>query len=106
MKDNQLIPLFRIIGIESERKQLYLEFQDLFDAYDEFLEFINMQSRFYPNGIIRKTLQENAANYAVNATINKLRQKLGSDNIEEHTLDDGSTFYRLKGERFGEQSEK
>lgn len=101
MKENQLIPLFKIVGIESERKELYSEFQEFFDSYSEFIDFINMQSRYYPKGILRKTLKENVTNYALNATMNKLRQKLGSDNIEEYTLDDGATFYRIKGENSG-----
>jgi hypothetical protein len=101
MKENQLIPLFKIIGIESERKELYYEFQEFFDTYSEFIDFINMQSRYYPRGILRKTLVENVTSYAINATMNKLRHKLGTENIEEYTLDDGATFYRIKGENFG-----
>lgn len=98
MKDNQLIPLFKIIGVESQRKELYSEFQEYFDSYNEFIQFINMQSRFYPRGVVRRVFQENVASYALTATMNKLRQKLGEDSILEHTLDDGSTFYQIKGE--------
>lgn len=95
MNDSQLIPLFRILHSEQEIKRLYGEYSTFFEEYKEFESFLHMQNKFYPNGIIRKDLTENATNYSISATLNRLRQKLGDDAIKEHVTDDGTTFYSL-----------
>lgn len=95
MSDSQLIPLFKIIENKNELNKLFLEYTMFFDEYDEFVNFLKMQLKFYPRGIIRKELSNNITSYSVNSTMNKLRQKLGSDAIKEHTSEDGTTFYSL-----------
>lgn len=97
MKDNQLIPLFKIIENKRELETLFSEYVMFFDEYEEFVDFLRMQLKFYPRGIVRRELAENIANYSVNATMNKLRQKLGNDAIKEHTTDGGYTFYSMGG---------
>lgn len=97
MNDNQLIPLFKIIDNKRELETLFSEYVMFFDEYKEFVDFLKMQLKFYPRGILRKELAENIANYSVNATMNKLRQKLGNDVIKEHITDDGTTFYSMGG---------
>jgi hypothetical protein len=95
MNDNQLIPLFKIIDNKREVETLFSEYVMFFDEYEEFVNFLKMQLKFYPRGILRKELVENIANYSVNATMNKLRQKLGSDAISEHVTEGGTTFYSM-----------
>jgi len=97
MNDNQLIPLFKIIENKRELEALFLEYTIFFDEYEEFVNFLKMQAKFYPRGIVRKELAENIANYSVNATMNKLRQKLGNEAIKEHTTESGATFYSMGG---------
>lgn len=95
MNESQLIPLFEIINNNQEMQELFQEYCDHIDTYEEFIQFAKMQSNYYPKGITRGEFEENMINYSFNTTINKLRNKLGNDCITEHTLDDGSTFYRI-----------
>ena len=95
MNNNQIIPLFKLLDNQNEMLELYKEYNRFFDTYEEFFEFCKMQSKYYPNGIIRMTFLENATNYSANASFLSLRQKMGNDLIQEHTTDDGVTYYSL-----------
>lgn len=95
MNNNQIIPLFKLLDNHNEMLELYKDYERLFDSYDEFTDFCKMQSNYYPKGITRGTFLENATSYSANATFLSLRQKLGNDLIQEHTTDDGTTYYSL-----------
>jgi hypothetical protein len=95
MKENQLIPLYRIIDSKPEMAALYEEYKRLFESYEEFMDFCKMQVKFYPTGITRMVFLENATNYSINSTILSLKNKLQNGLIKEHTSDDGTTYYSL-----------
>lgn len=95
MKENQLIPLYRIVDNEPEMMALYKEYDRLFESLEEFTDFCKMQAKFYPTGITRMVFLENATDYSFNATLLSLRNKIHDGLIKEHTTDDGTTYYTL-----------
>lgn len=95
MKDNQLIPLFEIINNDVELAYLHSEYDFFIGNFEEFREFLNMQNKYYPKGILRKQLNENIINYSSSVTITSLMKKMGGGLIKEHTTDDGTTYYSL-----------
>lgn len=95
MKDNQLIPLFEIINNDVEIALLHSEYDFFIGNFNEFKQFLQMQSKYYPRGILRKQLSENIANYASSVTITSLMKKMGEGVIKEHVSDDGTTYYSL-----------
>ena len=95
MKENQLIPLYRIIDNKPEMILLYEEYKRLFESLEEFIEFCRMQLKVYPTGITRFVFLENATNYSINTTMLSLKNKISDGLIKEHTTDDGTTYYTL-----------
>lgn len=95
MKENQLIPLYRLLDNKPEMMLLYKDYEKLFESFEEFIEFCRMQSKYYPTGITRAIFFENATEYSVNATMLSLKNKLGNGFVKEHTTDDGTTYYSL-----------
>lgn len=95
MRESQLIPLYRIIDNKPEMMALYQDYERLFESFDEFIEFCKMQSKYYPNGVTRLNFLENATEYSLNTTLKSLREKVFDGLVQEHTTDDGTTYYRL-----------
>lgn len=93
MSDDFVIKLSELTDIGYE--ELYREHEFLFTGEEQFADFLDMQSKYYHNGIKYSEFLENTKTFALNVAMNGLRQKLGLDAIKEHTTDDGDTFYSL-----------
>jgi hypothetical protein len=95
MKENQLIPLFKIVESDYKIAELHLEYEYFIADFNEFKQFCLMQSKYYPRGVIKKQFNENVVNYCSSVTLTNLMKKLGNGYIKEHTSDDGTTYYSL-----------
>jgi len=93
MNDHILIPLHELSAYELET--IYEDFESYFRSQDEFLDFVNMQIKYYPRGVKAKDFGENVASFAMNSAMAALSEKIGLGVVKEHQTDSGDIFYSL-----------
>ncbi len=87
------VPLHELTNEDLD--SIYLQFDQYFINRGEYDQFMNMQVKFYPRGIMGRDLTENIANFALTNAMNGLREKLGPGVVKTHQTDSGDLFYSL-----------